>query len=69
MKTIIDKQKEWASNKGLLYDKDAYLNCYQSNLFIPLDGDDLDSFENGSGQIKIGDKYYSIENVVSIREK
>ena len=27
------------------------------------------SFENGSGQIKIGDKYYSIENVVSIREK
>lgn len=27
------------------------------------------SFENGSGQIKVGDKYYSIENVVSIREK
>ena len=27
------------------------------------------SFENGSGQIKIGDKYYSIENVISIREK
>ena len=27
------------------------------------------SFESGSGQIKIGDKYYSIENVVSIREK
>ena len=25
------------------------------------------SFESGSGQIKIGDKYYSIENVVSIR--
>ncbi len=49
MKTIIDKQKKWASNKGLLYDKDAYLNCYQSNLFIPLDGDDLDSFKNGSG--------------------
>ena len=27
------------------------------------------SFENGSGEIKIGDRYYSIENVVSIREK
>ena len=27
------------------------------------------SFENGSGQIKIGDKYYSIEKVISIREK
>ena len=26
------------------------------------------SFESGSGQIKIGDKYYSIENVVSIRQ-
>lgn len=25
------------------------------------------SFESGSGQIKIGDKYYSIENVVSIK--
>ncbi len=26
------------------------------------------SFEEGSGKIKIGDKYYSIANVVSIRE-
>ena len=27
------------------------------------------SFESGSGQIKVNDEYYSIENVVSIREK
>ena len=27
------------------------------------------SFEDGTGKIKIGDKYYSIANVVSIREK
>ena len=27
------------------------------------------SFESGSGMIKVNDKYYSIENVVSIREK
>ena len=27
------------------------------------------SFEDGSGKIKIGDKYYSISNVVAIRDK
>ena len=27
------------------------------------------SFEDGTGKIKIGDKYYSISNVVAIREK
>lgn len=27
------------------------------------------SFENGSGQIKVNGQYYSIENVVSIRER
>lgn len=27
------------------------------------------SFESGSGMIKVNDQYYSIENVVSIREK
>ena len=26
------------------------------------------SFEDGSGQVKIGDKYYSIANIVSIRD-
>jgi len=26
------------------------------------------SFETGSGQIKVNDQYYSIENVVAIRE-
>ena len=26
------------------------------------------TFEDGNGKIKVGDKYYSIENVVSIRE-
>ncbi len=26
------------------------------------------SFESGSGQIKVNDKYYSIENVISIRD-
>lgn len=26
------------------------------------------SFESGSGQIKVGDEYYSIENVISIRD-
>ena len=27
------------------------------------------SFEDGSGKIKVNGQYYSIENVVSIREK
>ena len=27
------------------------------------------SFESGSGKIKVNDEYYSIENVISIREK
>ena len=27
------------------------------------------SFEDGSGKIKVNDEYYSIENVISIREK
>ncbi len=27
------------------------------------------SFEDGSGRVKVNDKYYSIENIISIREK
>lgn len=49
MKPILDKQKVWADNKGLRYDKDAYLNCYQSNLFMPLDEADWKSFKEGKG--------------------
>lgn len=49
MKIILDKQKEWAENKGLLYDKNAYLDCYQSNLFMLLDEADIKSFKEGKG--------------------
>ena len=49
MKSILDEQKKWADNKGLHYDKEAYCDSFQSNLFIPLDGDDRKSFEEGSG--------------------
>jgi len=48
MKSILDKQKMWAENKGLLY-RNAYLDSFQSNLFLPLDGVEKDSFEKGSG--------------------
>lgn len=27
------------------------------------------SFEEGSGQVKVGDKYYSIANIISVREE
>ena len=27
------------------------------------------SFEDGTGQVKVGDKYYSIANIVSVREE
>lgn len=27
------------------------------------------SFEEGSGQVKVGDKYYSIANIISVRDK
>lgn len=49
MELILNNQKKWASDKGLHYDKDAYLDCFQSNLFIPLDGDDLENFKKGRG--------------------
>ena len=49
MKSILDKQKKWADKRSLRYDKYAYLDCYQSNLFVPLDETDIKSFKEGKG--------------------
>lgn len=48
MESIIAHQKTWIKeqNKHCSYD---YLDNYQDNLFMTLDGEDLDSFKNGSG--------------------
>ena len=27
------------------------------------------SFEDGTGQVKVGDKYYSIANIIAVRDK
>ncbi len=45
MKSIISHQESWAKEQNKHYRK-GYLDNYQDNLFIALDGDDLRSFKN-----------------------
>lgn len=48
MKSIIDNQEKWVKEHYIPCSR-GYLSCYQDNLFISLDGKDLENFEKGGG--------------------